>query len=105
MMPHSGKLIVFEGIDGTGKSTQLTLLEKVLRELQIPVVSTREPTEGTYGRRIRALYTDRGSFSLQDELQLFLADRREHVRECIAPALAAGKIVLCDRYVLSTIAY
>ena len=105
MMPHSGKLIVFEGIDGTGKSTQLTLLEKVLRALQIPVVSTREPTEGTYGKRIRALYTDRGSFSLQDELQLFLADRREHVRECIAPALAAGKIVLCDRYVLSTIAY
>ena len=104
MTPH-GKLIVFEGIDGIGKTTQLSLLEKVLRERGLPVAGTREPTEGTYGRRIRELYRDRESISRQEELQLFLDDRREHVQEFIAPALRAGKIVLCDRYVLSTIAY
>jgi dTMP kinase len=105
MMSFAGKLIVFEGIDGTGKSTQLALLEKALAERGLPVVATREPTEGTYGRRIRALYRDRQSISREEELQLFIADRREHVQEMIVPALSAGKIVLCDRYVLSTVAY
>ncbi|MDR3628782.1 MAG: dTMP kinase [Desulfocapsaceae bacterium] len=104
-MPSPGKLIVFEGIDGTGKSTQLSLLGQVLGERGLPVLSTCEPTDGVYGRRIRALYRNRESISRLDELQLFLADRREHVQDCIVPALAAGKIVLCDRYFLSTIAY
>jgi dTMP kinase len=100
-----GKLIVFEGIDGTGKTTQLTLLAKVLTDRGLPVVSTREPTDGTFGRKIRELYSNRESVSRQEELELFLADRREHVQEVLAPALRAGKIILCDRYVLSTVAY
>ena len=101
----SGKLIVFEGIDGTGKTTQLSLLARALSDRGLPVVSTREPTDGKYGKKIRELYRNRGSVSLQEELELFLADRREHVRELLGPALQSGKIVLCDRYVLSTVAY
>jgi dTMP kinase len=101
----SGKLIVFEGIDGTGKTTQLSLLAKTLSDHGLPVISTREPTDGKYGKKIRELYRNRESISRREELELFLADRREHVRELLNPALLAGKIVLCDRYVLSTVAY
>ena len=100
-----GKLIVFEGIDGTGKTTQLSLLARVLSQRGLPVLSTREPTDGIYGRKIRELYRDRGRISRNQELELFLADRREHVRELLEPALQSGKIVLCDRYVFSTLAY
>lgn len=101
----SGKLIVFEGIDGTGKSTQLSMLADYLESQGFPVVTTREPTSGKYGRKIRELYINRGQCSRQDELELFLADRKEHVETLITPALKAGKIVLCDRYYLSTAAY
>ncbi len=100
-----GIFIVFEGIDGTGKTTQLSLLAKVLEDRGLPVVRTREPTEGRYGQKIRELYQNRESISREEELELFLADRREHVREILVPAIASGKIVLCDRYVLSTVAY
>ena len=68
-------------------------------------VETREPTEGEYGRRIRALYTDRGQVSLEEELELFIQDRKEHIQNCIEPALQAGQIVLTDRYYFSTAAY
>jgi dTMP kinase len=101
----SGKLIVFEGIDGTGKTTQLALLAKVLSDRGLPVISTREPTDGKFGRKIRGLYSNRKSISREEELDLFLADRREHVQEVLVPALEQGKIILCDRYVLSTVAY
>jgi len=100
-----GVLIAFEGIDGTGKSTQLPLLAAYLRSLGHTVVETREPTEGEYGRRIRALYTDRGQVSLEEELELFIQDRKEHIQNCIEPALQAGQIVLTDRYYFSTAAY
>ncbi len=103
--PGPGKLIVFEGIDGTGKTTQLVLLARTLTDRGLPVVSTKEPTDGPFGRRIRELYTNRESVSREQELELFLADRREHVRTLLSPALSSGKIILCDRYVLSTIAY
>ena len=102
---NGGMLIVFEGIDGTGKSTQLHLLAKRLKELGYAVVSTREPTDGPYGRRIRELFVDRGTVSQEEELELFIADRDQHVRDVIAPALADGCVVLCDRYYLSTVAY
>lgn len=102
---RSGLLIVFEGIDGTGKSTQLSLLANFLRRKGLPVIETREPTNGLYGKKIRALYTDRTAVSREEELELFLADRREHVDTLINPALRSGKIVLCDRYYLSTVAY
>jgi dTMP kinase len=102
---RSGKLIVFEGIDGTGKTTQLSLLAKALSDRGFSVISTREPTDGKYGRKIRALYNNRENVSRDEELELFIADRREHVQEVLEPALRDGMIVLCDRYVLSTVAY
>lgn len=100
-----GLLIAFEGIDGTGKSTQIQLLADRLRGAGLPVIATREPTDGQYGRRIRALFTNRASVSPEEELALFIADRREHVDQVIAPALERGTIVLTDRYYFSTAAY
>jgi len=100
-----GSLIAFEGIDGTGKSTQIALLRDVLQAKGLDVVLTREPTDGAYGQQIRQLYQARASVSHQEELALFLADRREHVGQIIAPALAQGKVVLTDRYYFSTAAY
>ncbi len=103
-MKH-GLLIVFEGTDGTGKSTQLQLLHDALKCKKYPVISTREPTDGMYGQKIRQLYINREKCSHEEELELFLADRRDHVDKLINPALNQGKIVLCDRYFLSTAAY
>ena len=100
-----GLLIVFEGIDGTGKSTQLQLLYEVLRGKNYPVIATREPTEGKYGQEIRQLYKNRDKYSDEEELELFLADRKEHVDKLLTSALNRGKIILCDRYFLSTAAY
>jgi dTMP kinase len=102
---RQGVLIVFEGTDGTGKSTQLQLLSRYLQDKGYPVITTREPTEGQYGQKIRALYVNRNKYSREEELELFLADRREHVHELLAPALEQGKVILCDRYFLSTAAY
>lgn len=104
-LQRKGVLIVFEGTDGTGKSTQLQLLSRYLQDKGYPVVTTREPTEGQYGRIIRELYVNRSKYTQEEELELFLADRREHVRDLLAPALTEGKVVLCDRYFLSTAAY
>jgi len=100
-----GLFIVFEGIDGTGKSTQVRLLAEKLRKLGYAVVETREPTDSPYGQKIRELFTDRTSVSQDEELQLFIADRDQHVREVITPALSDGCIVVSDRYYLSTVAY
>jgi dTMP kinase len=100
-----GLFIVFEGIDGTGKSTQLHLLAEKLRQLDYAVVATREPTNGPNGKKIRELFVDRGAVSREEELELFIADRDQHVKEVIAPALEDGCVVVCDRYYLSTIAY
>jgi dTMP kinase len=100
-----GRLIAFEGIDGTGKSTQIAMLAEVLRREGLEVVTTREPTDGVHGQRIRRLFQDRDSVSRQDELDLFLADRKDHVAHLIAPALARGKVILTDRYYFSTAAY
>jgi dTMP kinase len=100
-----GTFIVFEGIDGTGKSTQIELLAETLEETGQEVVVTREPTEGVFGQQIRAHYQNRSALSAAEELELFIKDRREHVETLITPSLEAGKIVLCDRYFLSTAAY
>lgn len=100
-----GALIVFEGIDGTGKSTQLQLLATYLQHQGYQVVTTREPTDGQYGRKIRELFINRVSVSQQEELELFICDRKEHVSSFIQPHLAQKKVILCDRYYLSTIAY
>ncbi|OIP48882.1 MAG: dTMP kinase [Deltaproteobacteria bacterium CG23_combo_of_CG06-09_8_20_14_all_60_8] len=100
-----GLLIAFEGIDGTGKSSQIRLLAATLRGQGVAVVATREPTDGEYGRRIRALYVQRDTVSREEELALFVADRRQHVAQVIMPALAAARVVLTDRYYYSTAAY
>lgn len=105
MAKDTGKLIVFEGTDGTGKSTQLALVAAYLENLGYTVVTTREPTEGQYGQKIRSLYQNRGDCTPREELELFLADRKEHVSQFITPSMQKGNIVLCDRYYLSTIAY
>ncbi|MHB8789305.1 MAG: dTMP kinase [Desulfobulbaceae bacterium] len=102
---NKGILIAVEGIDGTGKSTQVGLLARYLRNRGCEVVETREPTNGPYGRRIRELFVDRGRCTLEEELNLFIDDRRQHVREVIEPALAQGRIVVTDRYYFSTAAY
>ncbi len=101
----TGLLIVFEGIDGTGKSTQIELLGDYLKGEGYPVITTREPTDGQYGKAIRALYVDRGQCTPEEELQLFLDDRKEHVTKLLNPHLKQGDIILCDRYYFSTAAY
>ena len=95
---RQGVLVAFEGIDGTGKSTQIRLLAESLRDMGHTVQFTREPTNGPVGQRIRELYASRAEVSKEEELQLFIDDRRQHVAEIIQPALAAGQIVLTDRY-------
>lgn len=101
---YPGVLIVFEGIDGTGKSTQARLLVDALRTEDRRVILSREPTDGAFGQRLRASATS-GRLSPEEELQLFLQDRREHVETLIEPALAGGEIVILDRYYFSTMAY
>jgi dTMP kinase len=101
----AGLLIAFEGIDGTGKTTQVRMLCEALKDLHCDVVQTREPTDGRYGKQIRMLYKCRDSVTPEKELELFLADRGEHVEQVINPALLAGRIVVTDRYYYSTAAY
>lgn len=99
-----GIFIVLEGIDGTGKSTQAARLAAWFRERGRDVVQSREPTDGPWGKKLRESAAT-GRLSPQDELEFFLRDRRQHVDEVIAPALAAGKVVILDRYYFSTMAY
>jgi len=102
-----GKLITFEGIEGSGKTTQLTLLSTKLKREGVKVVETKEPGGTKLGAKIRELLLE-GDLSEIDpkaELLLFLADRREHLRSVILPALSQGAIVLSDRFIDSTIAY
>lgn len=100
-----GILIVFEGIDGSGKSTQLRRAAARLRAQGVDVVETGEPTKGTWGRMIREMARTTDRVSRDTELAWFIKDRREHMRDFVEPALAAGKVVLCDRSYYSTVAY
>ena len=97
-------LVVIEGIDGAGKSTVLQRLAGYCREHRIPHVTSREPTNGPSGMKLRQSARS-GRLSLDEELALFLQDRAEHVQTVIEPALAEGKVVLLDRYYFSTAAY
>jgi len=102
---NDGRLVAFEGIDGAGKSTQLARLAAALRAQGRSVVETREPTDGPWGRRIRAMARAGERVAPAEELRWFVEDRREHVAQVIRPAIAAGAVVLTDRYFLSTVAY
>jgi dTMP kinase len=99
--------ITFEGIDGVGKSTQIALLAEALRALDIEVVSIREPGSSRVSEAVRALVLDPelGEMTSRTELFLYEAARAQVTDEVIRPALAAGKVVLCDRYYDSTSAY
>lgn len=99
-----GALVVFEGIDGAGKTTQAQTLVDSLRAEGFEALYSKEPTEGPWGLRIRqSAQSER--LAPQDELQAFLEDRREHVQQLIKPALASGVVVVLDRYYYSNAAY
>ena len=105
-MTGRGWLIVFEGIDGTGKSTQCKEMEVYLNKIGIPVSRFREPTGGVWGQKIRKILTvGRGDVTREEELSWFIEDRREDVKNNITPSLSANKVVLLDRYYYSTAAY
>ena len=101
-----GILIVIEGIDGAGKSTQARMLYNDLYRRNISAVFSREPTDSEYGQKIRAMaQKGRESIRPEEEYRLFIDDRKVHVNNLINPALKAGKVVILDRYFFSTIAY
>jgi len=101
------RFVTFEGGDGSGKTTQVRLLDEHLRARHVPRVLTREPGDSSIGKGVRRLLLERQDKALSCEAELFLiaADRAQHVREVIAPALSDGRLVLCDRYADSTLAY
>ena len=102
----AGVFITFEGIDGCGKSTQLRLLAAELRTRQLEVLTTREPGGTTLGQRLRAALLDVDEqVDPLAELLVFAADRAQHVRTVLRPALALDKIILSDRYADATVAY
>ncbi len=103
--PKRGLLIVLEGIDGSGKSTQARLLVRRLAARGFRTALFREPTRGKWGRLIREKARRAGSLTPEEELDLFVKDRRENVARNLEPALAAGKTVVLDRYYFSTVAY
>ena len=102
-----GKLITFEGIDGCGKTTQMRLLGQYLTERGFAVVPTREPGGTELGRKVRSALLDGGAGSVEPlaELLLYAADRAQHVRRVILPALSLGKVVLSDRFYDATTVY
>jgi dTMP kinase len=105
--PATGALIAFEGVEGAGKGTQIAMLERHLREAGLPVLVTREPGGTRAGERIRDLLLDpdTGALDARAEALLFAASRAQTVATVIRPALAEGKVVICDRYVDSSLAY
>ncbi|HEX8295322.1 MAG TPA: dTMP kinase [Chthoniobacteraceae bacterium] len=101
---YSGFLLVLEGIDGAGKSTLGKKLATYCGSRGLACTMSREPTDGPHGRALRESAV-RGRLPLDEELELFLKDRAEHVNEVIVPALARGEIVILDRYYFSNAAY
>ena len=100
------KFITFEGIEGSGKSTQIELLKNFFKERSLEVVFTKEPGSSKIGSYIREILLNKNNSILPyTELFLILADRIQHVHEIIEPELKAGNIVVSDRYIESSIAY
>ncbi len=99
--------ISLEGIEGSGKSTQVPFIEELLRQHGYDVLVTREPGGTVIGGKIRSILLDPQSRDIHPitELLLYFADRSQHVRERILPSLDLGRVVVCDRYVDATLAY
>jgi len=101
-----GIFLVFEGIDGSGKSIQAQLLYETLINRGVNAILTKEPTDGPFGKKLRQLaQKGRDEMTLQEEYGLFMQDRAEHVENELLPQLAQGAVVVCDRYFYSTMAY
>ena len=101
----SGLFLVFEGIEGSGKTLQLDFLARHLRGKGVDLLVTREPGGTSLGRGIRRLLLEDGDPCSMAELFLYLADRAQHVTQVVRPALEAGRTVLSDRHYPSTLAY
>ena len=101
------KLITFEGIEGSGKSTQMRLIAQYLIEKHVPLLITQEPSGTDIGRKIGGILFNRGHYYMcaETEAFLFCAARAQHVREMIMPALNQDNVVLCDRFSDATYAY
>jgi dTMP kinase len=104
---HRGRFITFEGIDGSGKTTQLRSFGQKLREQGDDILETVEPGGTAIGRQIRSILLDPANSEMQarTELLLYFASRAQNVDEVIRPALEAGRTVLCDRFTDSTLVY
>lgn len=102
-----GKFVTFEGCEGSGKSTQIRLLGEKLAEAGVDFVITREPGGSDVAEQIRKIILDGRNTAMCDECEalLYAAARVQHLREIVVPALDAGKLVVCDRYVDSSLAY
>ncbi len=102
----TGTFITFEGIDGSGKSTQMRLLTNALRTQRCDVLMTREPGGTPVGLKLRAALLDaQEEVDPLTELLVFAADRAQHVRRVLRPALDAGQVVISDRFADATVAY
>ena len=106
-MKRNGKFITFEGCDGCGKSTQLSLLIDYLKENGVPHIFTREPGGGKISEAIRGILLSGKNTEMSDECEalLYAAARAQHIKDRVEPALQEGKLVVCDRYVDSSFAY
>ena len=105
--PERGAFLTVEGPDGSGKGTQIERLADALDRWGFEVVHSREPGGTPIGEKIRAILLDRENAAMADETEalLYAASRAQHVREKIRPAVAEGKVVLCDRFLDSSVAY
>ena len=106
-MNNKGLFITFEGLDGSGKTLMTSMLAARLKSEGYDVLETREPGGSPLGTRLRKVLLSSAAGSVGDEAEalLFAADRAQHCRQIIAPALSAGRIVVCDRFSESTLAY
>jgi dTMP kinase len=103
----TGLFVTFEGIEGSGKTTQIHMAAAYLESRRIPCLATSEPGGSNLGRTLRKLLLEKSGLriSARSELLLFAADRAQHVEEIICPALQEGRVVLCDRFADATTVY